>query len=321
MAKATRCSRCGRENEAGSAFCLDCGQSLRAGPAGDPTCPSCGAGIRPGMQFCGRCGKPVAADPRAAAPSSGKPAAAARPAAGEPAARPQPAAMEPPTFPQPAAARSAAARHGALRLSVIRPDGAPAAFFALDREETVCGRTQGEIRITDDPAVSPRHLRFTLRGGVLRAEDLGSLNGTFIRLRAPRSIGVGDEIRVGRQVLRLEPLPPAAGADHGVRVWGAPDPGCRYRLAQILDGGGPGELFPLRPGENGIGRDAGEVAFSSDRYVSARHARIHVGGDDVTLSDAGSSNGTFVRIAGTVELAPGDQLLVGSQLLRIEGVP
>jgi pSer/pThr/pTyr-binding forkhead associated (FHA) protein len=122
---------------------------------------------------------------------------------------------------------------------------------------------------------------------------------------------------VGRQLLRLEPLPPAPN-ERGARRWGAPDPGYRLRLAQLLEGGGVGEVFPLREGENTVGRDAGEVTFPGDRYVSARHARVDVFGGAVTLTDAGSSNGTFVRIAGATPLEPGDQLLVGGQLLRVE---
>lgn len=192
-------------------------------------------------------------------------------------------------------------------------------MFPLDREEAVCGRSEGEIRLGGDPAVSPRHARFSLRGGVLRVEDLGSVNGTFLRLSGPRRLGVGEEIRLGRQVLRLEPLPrPAGTGPGGVRAWGGPDPGCRFRLTQLLDGGGLGEVFPLRPGENAVGREAGQVTFPSDRYVSARHARIDVREDDVTVHDLGSSNGTFVRISGPVDLAAGDELLVGLQLLRVE---
>jgi pSer/pThr/pTyr-binding forkhead associated (FHA) protein len=52
--------------------------------------------------------------------------------------------------------------------------------------------------------------------------------------------------------------------------------------------------------------------------VSARHARITVSGGEVTLADTGSSNGTYVKLRGPVELSPGDQLLVGAQLLRVE---
>jgi pSer/pThr/pTyr-binding forkhead associated (FHA) protein len=201
----------------------------------------------------------------------------------------------------------------------VKPDGSSGAVFALEREETVCGRTEGEIRLADDPTVSPRHARFTVRGGVLRVEDLGTVNGTYLRLKGPHRLGVGEELRVGRQVLRLEPLPrPQSAEERGVRPWGAPDPGCRFRLAQLLDGGGLGEVFPLRPGENAVGREAGEVTFPSDRYVSSRHARIEVKGADVTVADLGSSNGTFVRISGAAELTVDDQILVGTQLFRVE---
>ncbi|HET9551839.1 MAG TPA: FHA domain-containing protein, partial [Anaeromyxobacteraceae bacterium] len=208
---------------------------------------------------------------------------------------------------------------GVPRLATVRHDGLPGAVFPLEREETTCGRVEGEIRLADDPTVSPRHARFTRRGGALTVEDLGSVNGTYLRLKAPHRLGVGEEIRLGRQLLRLEPLPRPAEADaRGVRAWGGADAGEALRVAQLLEGGGVGELFPLRPGENLVGREAGDLTFPGDRYVSARHARLDVGGDGVTLTDLGSSNGTFVRVLGSVELSAGDQLLVGTQLLRVD---
>ncbi len=60
------------------------------------------------------------------------------------------------------------------------------------------------------------------------------------------------------------------------------------------------------------------MTFPGDRYVSARHARLRVAGAEVTLTDSGSSNGTYVKLGGATELALGDQLLVGAQLLRVE---
>ena len=50
-----------------------------------------------------------------------------------------------------------------------------------------------------------------------------------------------------------------------------------------------------------------------------RHARIDVKGNEVTLTDVGSSNGTFTKISGPVEIGAGDQILVGAQLLRLDG--
>jgi pSer/pThr/pTyr-binding forkhead associated (FHA) protein len=296
MAKPTSCPRCGRENDPGFAFCLDCGPALRPPPTpGASACAACGAPLQPGFRFCGVCGKAVAAP---------APAPGATPPGGAPRA-PRPA---PPPLPR-----------AALRLTSVRSDGAPGASFPLDGDEVVCGRTDGAIRFPDDPTVSPRHARFTRAGGAVSVEDLGSVNGTFLRLRGPRRLVAGEELRVGRQLLRLEPLPrPGFPDPRTVRAWGTPDPGSRLRLAQLLEGGGVGELFPLRDGPNELGREAGDVTFPADRYVSARHACLEVRGGEVTVADAGSSNGTFVRLAGPAELAPGDQLLVGGQLLRLD---
>jgi pSer/pThr/pTyr-binding forkhead associated (FHA) protein len=301
MASPARCPRCGRENDAGSAFCLGCGQPLAAGRAPATTealCASCGAPLQSGSRFCGACGKSARSPLR---PRTGDPAR--EPASGAGAGRAPPA-------PPPPAER--------IRLTLVRNDGVPGPVFTVAGEEALCGRTHGEIRLGDDPSVSPRHARFTLAGGVLRVEDLGSVNGTYLRLKEPRRLAAGDEFRVGRQLLRLEPLPrPRPGGERGVLPWGTKDPGHRFRLSQLLEGGGVGEIFPLREGENVLGRDAGEVTFPSDRYVSARHARITVSAGEVTLADTGSSNGTYVKLAGVAELGPGDQLLVGAQLLRV----
>ncbi len=301
MSKPVRCARCGRENDPSFASCLDCGQPLRPPSVpGDPACASCGAPLQPGFRFCGICGKPVAPPP-IPAPAPGRPA---DPHAAHPA---------PPPIPEPAP------RPPRFRVTTVRSDGMSGTSFSLDREEVVCGRTEGAVRLAEDPTVSPRHARFVQSHGVLRIEDLGSVNGTYVRLKEPRRLALGEEFRLGRQLLRLEPLPrPARQDDRGVQPWGTPDPGYHLRLSQLLEGGGLGEIFPLREGENLVGREAGEVTFPSDRYVSARHARIDVKGSEVTLTDVGSSNGTFAKITGSAELAPGDQILIGGQLLRVD---
>jgi hypothetical protein len=299
MSTPNRCARCGRENDPKFAFCLDCGQPLAPEkPAADAgNCPSCGAPCQPGFRFCGLCGKPLA---QTLGPS-------ARPGATGPVAVA--------TAPLPAAPRAAR-----IRLALVRNDGVPGPILSVEKEEALCGRVEGDLLLPDDPTVSPRHARFTVAGGVLRVEDLGSVNGTFVRLKEPRRLAVGDEFRVGRQLLRLEPLPrPPRSDDAGAtRPWGTRDPGYRFRVSQLLEGGGLGEIFPLREGENLLGREAGEVSFPGDRYVSARHARLEVSADGVTLTDTGSSNGTYVKIGGAIELGIGDQLLVGAQLLRVE---
>lgn len=293
MAREAACARCGKENGPAAALCVECGLPLRPTPAAAVAgrrCGGCGAALEPAGRFCARCGAAVAG------PGPTR--------AGDPHAAPTAVGVAGPPGPT-------------FRLAAVRTDGLPGAEYPVPAPEAVCGR-DGEIRIADDPTVSPRHACFRVQGAALRVEDLGSVNGTFVRIRRPHRLSVGEEIRIGRQLLRLEPLPRPPAAVRGVRSWGAPDPGCRFRLSQLLEGGGLGEIVPLDEGENAIGREAGRITFPADRYVSGRHARIEVRGDAVTLVDLGSSNGTFVRIAASTELAPGDQLLLGAQLLRVE---
>jgi len=312
MAATTRCPRCGRENDPSFSFCLDCGQSLRI--VLERPCPRCGARMPLAFRFCGHCGQAVV---EGAPPQGGLTPAPGRlplPASGP---GPGPAAA-PGTPATPATAAPPEPAPGTPRLVLVRHDGAPGPSHPLARETTVCGRREGDVLLPEDGSVSPRHASVTLRGGRLWLEDLGSTAGTFLRLRAARALVFGDEIRLGRQLLRLEPLPrpnPAAG---DARPWGSPDPGYRARLVQVLEGGGTGEAFPLRPGSTILGREGGDVAFPGDRYVSARHARVDVIGAAVSVSDLGSSNGTFVRVTGPVEISAGDQFLVGMQLLRVE---
>ena len=295
MPPAPNCPRCGRENDPGFAFCHDCGQGLR--PDVDRTCVRCGAKLPASFRFCGHCGQTAEAPPprRPTSPSSPRLDVAA-----------------------PTQAGTATGAGAPARLVLVRHDGLPGAAHALDREVTICGRREGDVLLPDDGSVSPRHTAFTVREGRIRVEDLGSASGTFLRVRAPRSLTFGDEIRMGRQLLRLEPMPQPGVNPAEAPPWGSADPGYRARLVQLLEGGGLGEVIPLRSGANGLGRESGDVSFPGDRYVSGRHARIDVGEAAVTLTDLGSSNGTFLRVIGPTEIAAGDQVLVGMQLLRVE---
>ena len=77
-------------------------------------------------------------------------------------------------------------------------------------------------------------------------------------------------------------------------------------------------MFPLRTGDNLVGRLSGEVTFPQDGYVSSRHATITVHGGEISVKDLGSANGTFARIGGSAPLVNGDLLLVGEQILRVD---
>ena len=58
-----------------------------------------------------------------------------------------------------------------------------------------------------DQEISRQHARVVQRGGYYWIEDVGSSNGTFVnglRIFSPQVLQPGDEIRLGRTVLRVE---------------------------------------------------------------------------------------------------------------------
>ncbi|MBK9070460.1 MAG: FHA domain-containing protein [Myxococcales bacterium] len=76
----------------------------------------------------------------------------------------------------------------------------------LHGAEVVIGREEGAIVFPDDPFMSRRHamLRPWERGGEL--VDLGSSNGSYVRIQSPWLIPAVAHLRLGDQLLRVELL-------------------------------------------------------------------------------------------------------------------
>jgi len=77
--------------------------------------------------------------------------------------------------------------------------------FLLHGTDIFVGRERGEIRFPHDGYVSGSHAVLSRKGGRVTLRDLGSSNGTFIRLKKERTLRSGDFILVGQQLLRVEP--------------------------------------------------------------------------------------------------------------------
>ncbi len=76
----------------------------------------------------------------------------------------------------------------------------------------------------------------------------------------------------------------------------------------------------LPEGEFAVGRSADCQLSLDDPLVSRRHARLIVANDGVTIEDLHSRNGVLVnglRVSGCVPVAIGDNIVIGSQELRI----
>ena len=92
-------------------------------------------------------------------------------------------------------------------------------------------------------------------------------------------------------------------------------------LVAILKDGSDGRAHAVHDETCDIGQKEGAIVLPDDPYLSARHARLVVRPDGLLLRDLDSVNGVYVRLREPVELADGDQLLLGQQVLRFEILP
>lgn len=257
-----------------------------AAPSGTVACPQCGHINQPNNTFCGSCGfrlggaapKPVSAPP-VAAPMS-----------------------------------------GTVTLTALRADGTEAGTYTLPAgPEITVGRDTGGI-FAGDSYLSPKHAIFRMKApGRLSVEDTGSLNGVYRKLarEAPVELHPSDVFRIGQEIVKYESIEPLPASADGVERLGAPSKGYIGRIALVIGRETTGNAFPIPESGIHIGRERGDVLFPEDGYVSGLHCHIAYEGGRVTLTDLGSSNGTFVRLSEETPVQSGDVLLMGQQLFRI----
>jgi len=80
--------------------------------------------------------------------------------------------------------------------------------------------------------------------------------------------------------------------------------------------------YPLKEGENTVGRGACNVVLAADNSVSRTHAKVVVEAPNIYLEDLGSTNGTFlngvkVEMGKRVQIGPGDQIRFAGTTLEI----
>jgi pSer/pThr/pTyr-binding forkhead associated (FHA) protein len=321
-----RCVRCGTSNPHNGRFCANCGTPLpgdtgagQGSASATVNCPRCRGANAVHMAFCQYCGARIGeggpAPPGAVAASGGAPpVAAVGPAGGSPFAMGTSFQFGSEQRPEQRA-----------KLVVIGQDGKPGREYEIDGEQTDIGREEGSILLVNDPYVSPRHARLQFREGRFFIRDLESVNGVYVRLRAPERLHHADLVLVGLEVLRFEVVSDAErglgpATERGTQVFGSPAAPRYARLCQrTVEGVTRDVYYPTRE-ETVIGREVGDLVFTTDPFMSRRHAAIvrDPGTNTFSLKDLGSSNGTYLGIRGERELSPGDHVRIGQHLFRLD---
>ncbi|CUU36710.1 MAG: FHA domain-containing protein [Armatimonadetes bacterium] len=164
--------------------------------------------------------------------------------------------------------------------------------FLLKAGENLIGRDPASDVLLTDGTVSRRHARILIEDNTAFIEDLGSTNGTKLN---------GQPLTVGERV----PLPPQAELQFGSVVLTLELPEgfttavvaeeVAPPLAFLVNKEDPSQRFPLYARSQKIGRRAGNDIVIPDPYVSGQHAAIEIVGDEVRITDLGSTNGTFIN--------------------------
>jgi pSer/pThr/pTyr-binding forkhead associated (FHA) protein len=212
---------------------------------------------------------------------------------------------------------------------VILRDGTDGGVYPLIQDRTDIGGREGDIVLKEDPYLSARHARIERRRDGFVLLDLGSVNGIYLRLRQPRTLADGDMILVGQQVLRFELTSEVerqvgAAMQHGVMIFGTPEQPRLARLVQYTTEGIARDVYYLHRNETVFGREAADLTFSDDPFLSRKHAAIVCDPNErkFVLRDLGSSNGTAICCRTEHVLQSGDQFRLGRHLFRFDlGIP
>ena len=95
-------------------------------------------------------------------------------------------------------------RPATLQITQNLRGGTAGWVYRLDGETAVVGREGNDINFPEDPFISGRHAEVRVSGGVLSVTDLGSRNGTFVRVIGEQVLKHGDYVFLGQQLLRVE---------------------------------------------------------------------------------------------------------------------
>jgi pSer/pThr/pTyr-binding forkhead associated (FHA) protein len=95
-------------------------------------------------------------------------------------------------------------RAAKMRLVQLLRGGDVGLVHRTSGEMVTLGREGNDINFPDDPFISGRHAQVSFSDAGLMLTDLGSKNGTFLRINKEAALNHGDYIFMGQQLLRVE---------------------------------------------------------------------------------------------------------------------
>lgn len=202
---------------------------------------------------------------------------------------------------------------GALR----RMNGsAKGTFYSVSEEKTI-GNVDSDIVIEEDPTVSAVHARVKgVSDGVI-VQDLGGLNGIFIKVAKEQPLENHDIIRAGDHFFLFEHVVKDEFTDDsGTLFYATPNNGEPFRIVEIVASGRAGRACLSVRGGLSVGRKNGDCIICDDMKMSPTHFSIHWCNGCAMLTDH-SENGTFIEVHREILLNKDAVFFVGHALFRV----
>jgi len=206
-----------------------------------------------------------------------------------------------------------------LEGSVVRAmTGTAAGQFRAVYPECTFGRLEGDYHDAGDTTLSMQHAQIRCTDDSIVINDLGSLNGVFLRIRDKVILRNGDIIRAGNHYFLYDHYENAPFREEfNTEFYATPNRGERFRLVEVLRHGLRGRACTAPDGGIIVGRSEGDFLFPHDDTMNAKHFSIRWTQRGGILLDHRSTNGTFVQIHEPTILEHSDQFFVGQTLFHL----
>jgi hypothetical protein len=318
-----KCKSCGAQLEFTQSACPACGAEAEMGRLTGIlgiVCRRCDAYNEPGTRVCVGCGQPLGAAAAEPAPSA---------QGAEPVRLPAPAAAPPvpaaPSVPDSAAERTEPV---APRAAQVAPPPPPPPAPVAEAP-----RTGRPAAIPPPPAPPPAPgqpvVRSFQRGTGARVLPPSAVRGDAPLALVTRCPRCGAEAAVGTFCPQCGQALGSRGTQFMAPVGAVPlsvprtyvelAPG-RARLVLERGAGVEGDVYKLDAELIEVGRTRGAILFPGDPTLAPHHASFLFRHGSLHVRDEGAPGGIHLRLRGlSIPLRPGDQLVVGDQLLRFAG--
>jgi pSer/pThr/pTyr-binding forkhead associated (FHA) protein len=209
------------------------------------------------------------------------------------------------------------------QLVEIKDDLSSGKIHEITKLKTYLGRSDGDILYPNDTYLSLKHCVFYYSEGKFFVEDINSYNGVFIRIKERIKLSSGAYILIGQQLIQFFPfdykdllIPDKPETEEIVNFYGISNRKIIALIKQLFSDHSEGNRYYISSESVTIGRQAGDILFPEDKFMSNKHAIIVYEQEEFWLIDNGSSNGVFIQIVGKTEVNDGDNLLIGKQLFE-----